>query len=74
MPARKPTKLDSTKPTLVHIGKHYVAPDNVAGFKRVRDGLYILQLRNSPEPEYPLWVDEDDMLEALSHFNIIGGE
>lgn len=71
MPVKK-VKIDKTKPTLMKVGEHYVSTDNVAGFKHCKKGLYILQLKNQPEMEYPLWVSENEMLTALPYFNIVG--
>lgn len=62
------------KPQLIRIGDHYVSPENVLGFKQAKKGLYILQLRNQPEMEFPLWVSEREMLEALEHFEVLGAE
>jgi len=71
MPAAKKSRVNS-KPTLIKVGKHYVSTDNVAGFKQAKRGLYILQLKSSPEAKYPLWITEDELAKALPFFNIAG--
>lgn len=60
------------KPTLIKIGKHYLDPNNVAGIKQAKDGLYIIMLKTEPEPQYPLWLSERDLHKALDFFDIIG--
>ena len=70
-PAAK-KRAPSNKPVLIKVGEHYVATDNVAGFKQARRGLYILQLKSMPETEYPLWVTEKELEAALPYFQIVG--
>lgn len=48
----KPKKIQ--KPCLVKIGKHYLNPESVAGFKQAKEGLYIIVMKDSPELQYPL--------------------
>jgi hypothetical protein len=68
----KKAKVNTSKPTLIKVGDHYVSTDNVAGFKQAKKGLYILQLKSSPEAEYPLWVSEKELEAALPYFTVIG--
>lgn len=63
---------EDEKPLLVKIGKHYVAPDNVAGIKQAKDGLYIILLKTEPEPAFPLWLKERDLEKAKQYFTILG--
>jgi hypothetical protein len=63
-----------SKPQLVKIGKHYLAPDNVAGIKEAKEGLYIIMLRDQPEPQFPLWLSERGLEHALQFFDILGVE
>jgi hypothetical protein len=72
MPKITKPKIDKSKPTLIRVGEHYVSTDNVAGFKQAKKGLYILQLKSSPEAEYPLWVSECELEAALPYFNVVG--
>ena len=58
------------KPQLVKIGKHYLEPSSVAGFKQAKEGLYLIVLKDSPEMQYPLWVSERSMMKALEFFDI----
>jgi len=62
---------DKDKPKLVKIGKHYLEPSQVAGFKQAKTGLYLIVLKESPEMQYPLWVSETSMLKALKYFNVL---
>jgi len=71
MPVVKKPRVNR-KPTLIKVGEHYVSTDNVAGFKQAKRGLYILQLKSSPEAEYPLWITENELAKALPFFNVVG--
>lgn len=62
------------KPDLVKIGKHYLNPESVAGFKQAKEGLYIIVMKDSPELQYPLWVSERAVERALQYFNIANGD
>jgi hypothetical protein len=64
----------SNKPQLVKIGKHYLDPSNVAGIKEAKEGLYIIMLHSSPNPEYPLWLSEKSLERAKQYFDILGDE
>lgn len=59
------------KPKLVKVGKHYLNPDDVAGIKETRRGLYIVKLRSEPNPEWPIWVEEKHINSLLEHFEIV---
>lgn len=61
----------SKQPELVKIGKHYLDPSQVAGFKQAKEGLYIIVMKDSPELQYPLWVSQRSMEKALKYFNIL---
>jgi len=61
------------KPKLIKVGEHYVTPDNIAGIKQAKKGLFILQLKSQPETEFPLWVSELELEHALEFFDVIGG-
>lgn len=60
------------KPNLVKIGDHYVDPNLVACFKQAKKGLYIMQLKNEEERQYPLWVSEKEVEAALKFFDVKG--
>jgi len=64
----------SDKPQLVKIGKHYIDPKNVAGIKEAKEGLYIIMLRDQPEPQFPLWLSERALEKAKQYFDILGEE
>ena len=70
--ATKNPQKSKDKPTLIKVGDLYISPDNVEGFKRGRQGLYILQLRSTPETEHPLWITERELEKALPYFNVVG--
>lgn len=59
-----------SKPRLVKIGKHYLDPSSVAGFKQAKEGLYIIVMKDSPELQYPLWVSERSVQKALKYFDV----
>jgi hypothetical protein len=59
------------KPKLIKIGDHFVDPNEVLGFKRANEELYILKLRSEPESIHPLWIKVEDMEKALKHFEVI---
>jgi hypothetical protein len=61
-----------TKPTLVKIGKHYVNPENVTGIKQAKEGLYIIMLKDNPEPSFPLWLSGRALESAKKYFEILG--
>ena len=60
-----------SKPQLIKIGKHYISPDNIAGIKQAKKDLYILQLRDQPEPEFPLWLSGKELQMALPFFDVL---
>ena len=69
MPQRK-----VSKPTLVKLGDHFLDPNDVAGFKQAKKGLFIIRLRSEPNPDFPLWISEREVECALQYFNIVGGD
>ena len=64
----------SNKPILIKIGKHYISPDNISGIKcaNAKKGLYILQTKDQPEPEFPLWLSGKELQMALPFFDVQG--
>jgi hypothetical protein len=60
------------KPNLVKIGDHYLDPEMIAGIKQAKKGLYIIMLKNEPEPQYPLWLSERELEAAKPYFDIQG--
>jgi hypothetical protein len=59
-------------PLLIKIGQHYIDPNDVAGIKHAKDKLYIIMLKSSPEPQYPMWIKERDFEIAKQYFKIEG--
>lgn len=62
------------KPRLVAIGNHFLDPKNISGIKQAKEGLYIIMLRDQPEPEFPLWLTERQFERARKYFDIQGEE
>jgi len=54
------------------MGDHYLDPNTVAGFKQAKKGLYLILLKNQEEMQFPLWISEREMEDALTHFNVEG--
>ena len=60
-------------PVLVRMGDHFLAPDQVAGFKQAKKGLYLILLKQQEEMQFPLWISEREMEAALEYFEVRGG-
>ena len=55
------------------MGDHFLAPEAVAGFKQCKKGLYIILLKQQEEMQFPLWISEREVEEALQYFDVKGG-
>jgi len=60
------------KPVLIKCGKHFINPDEVASIRQVKCGLFIVKFKSEPNPEFPCWLEEDDVTELIQYFNIKG--
>lgn len=62
------------KPILIRVGRSFVDPTDVVEIrdcssKRHRN-LWIVRLRSQPNPEFPLWCNEEELEALLEHFRI----
>jgi hypothetical protein len=60
------------KPTLVHVGKHFIDPNDVSIIRHTKGDLFVIELKGKSDSSYPLWVREDDLPALLESFSIIG--
>lgn len=60
------------KPVLVKVGRHYISPSDIRCISEVKKGrLYIVKFFSDPNPQYPCWVNPEDIGKLLEHFEII---
>jgi sugar/nucleoside kinase (ribokinase family) len=64
-----------SKPVLIKVGRHYISPSDIRCISEVKKGrLYIVKFYSDPNPQYPCWVNPEDIHKVLEHFNIIVGD
>lgn len=69
------------KPTLVMCGKHFIDINDVSAIKEVHlrrteereaKKLFVVKLKSEPNPEFPIWLKDEEAAALLLHFNIEG--
>jgi hypothetical protein len=70
--------MKTKKPVLIHVGKHFINPNNVSAIRAVkvsdRDeivNLYVIDFISNPNPEYTCWIEKKDIGILLDQFEII---
>lgn len=70
---RKPRK--SKKPVLIKVGRHFISPADIRCISEVKKGrLYIIKFYSEPNPEFPCFVEPEQIGVVLQHFEIIVGD
>ncbi len=60
------------KPILVRCGSAFISPSDVSCVKEAKRGLFVVTFRDNPNPEWPLWLREEEVGELLRHFEVKG--
>lgn len=66
---REPESRDG-RPLLIHCGKQLIDPTDVSCVKEAKKGLFIVKLKSEPNPEWPLWVEEEDIEALMAYFEV----
>lgn len=62
-------KLDLRK-TLFKCGHHLIDIDDILTISCVKKNLYIIKMKSNPDPEFPIWVNAQEVSPLLKKFNI----
>lgn len=74
-PVNRKLKKKSNKPVLIQVGNHFISPADIRCISAVKKGrLYIIKFYSEPNPEYPCFVEPDEIAKVLDHFDIVSGD
>jgi len=60
------------RPILIRVGNHFLDPKDVAVIRQVKShkDLFIIKLHSDPNPQFPLWMKEAEVVELLRYFDV----
>ena len=65
-------KAQTKKPVLIKVGRHFISPNDIRCISEVKKGrLYIIKFYSEPNPEFPVFVEPEQIGALLDHFEII---
>lgn len=60
------------KPVLIKVGNHFISPADIRCISSVKKGkLFIIKFYSEPNPEYPCFVEPQDIQAVLDQFDIV---
>lgn len=63
------------KPVLIKVGNHFISPADIRCINSVKKGrLFIIKFYSEPNPEYPCFVEPQDIQAVLDQFEIVVGD
>lgn len=76
MPIKKKSIPESepSKPLLIKAGNSYIDPTDVSSIYETKKGLYVVKMKSSPDPRFPIWVHSKDIGALIAYFKIEGEE
>jgi hypothetical protein len=60
----------SARPVLVRCGKNFIDPSDVSKIVEVRDGLFVVEFKSNPTPDFKCWLRESEVENLISYFEV----